>query len=96
MVVNPTRSANRMVTKRRSAALGVSDAWAAGVVRAGVATAPAAVWPGSACPHSAQNLGLPSYGVPQFGQAVVSARPHSPQNFWPAWVSDPHRGQGTR
>src|SRR4051812_19174868 len=84
-VVKPTRSANRIDTRRRSA-VGVPGSPGAGV-------APALR---RSVPHSPQNLTPGALDVPHVGQAVASGVPHSPQNFLPGSFVVPQTGQSNR
>jgi hypothetical protein len=80
--VNPTRSANRIDTKRRSAVGGAIPEVGAGVAVAAVATPPART-----VPHSPQNFAAASFDVPQLGQARARGEPHSRQNLRPGSFS---------
>lgn len=51
--------------------------------------------PSNAVPHSAQNFCVGVTGLLQPGQTSGSADPHSTQNFFPAGLTVPHRGQVT-
>src|SRR5437867_2280140 len=90
IVVNPTRSANKTETNRRSAV---------GATRAGEATWDVAeldAWPvpsARAEPHSPQNFSPGSFDAPQVGHPTASAEPHSAQNFRPARFSAPQDPQ---
>src|SRR5690348_15692961 len=79
--VNPTRSAKRTETRRRSAA---------GFSR--VATGASAA---SGVPQSPQNASSGSFTAPQLGHASASGDPHREQNFRPGRFSVPHEGQFT-
>ena len=83
-VVNPTRSANRTLTTRRSAT---------GVV---VGPSAAAAAPSVGVPHAGQNLAPGGRGAEQARQPASRRAPHSGQNFWPAWTSVWQFGQFTR
>src|SRR5438874_13128169 len=85
IVVNPTRSAKRTDTRRRSAA-GLSTG---ADVRTGTVAS------SSAAPHSPQNLSRASFGAPQEGHARARAVPHWPQNFLLGAFSNPHVGHLT-
>jgi hypothetical protein len=93
-LVNPTRSAKRTETSRRSKL---------GAVRVGsrCATVSALVVPvgeavaASGEPHSPQNFEPGSFVVPHLGQAAASGAPHSPQNFRWAALSVPQVVQGS-
>src|SRR6185503_1084380 len=102
--VKPTRSANRTLTRRRSATGldpsgldgdgltptggSVADARAAG----DAARTPAC----SGVAHSEQNLAVGGLTVPQVGQAEANPDPHSVQNFAPGRFSVPQTGQFMR
>jgi len=88
-VVNPTRSANRTDTRRRSAIAG-SRATARRDAGADVGPPPRGV------PHSPQNRSSTSFAAPQFGQASASAFPQAEQNFRPGRFSVPQLEQITR
>ena len=98
--VKPTRSANRIETRRRSVTAGS----AAGLLpcaadRAGVAMAPAAAVPTpptAGVPHSEQNLAPGRLTAPQAGQLVAKRVPHSEQNLAPTALEVPQLGQVTR
>src|SRR5436189_3116692 len=87
--VNPTRSANRTETRRRSA-VGAAAGGASGGPTTGAERAAASP---SGDPHSPQNLTPGSFAAPQTGQPTASARPHSPQNFLPALFAAPQLEQ---
>src|SRR5437867_12635765 len=88
MVVEPTRSENRMWTTRRSSAgAGVAEG---GASSRAIAPGPAAV---SGLPHSPQNLLSGAFGEEQKPQITTSAVPHSLQNLRPASLSAPHAEQ---
>src|SRR5262249_14784412 len=90
-VVNPTRSANRMLTTRRSATgPGPFAPVVAGLARGaglGAAGAAALAPACSGVAHSEQNLAVGGLIVPQFGQPVASGVAHSEQNFAPTRFS---------
>src|SRR6516162_10236654 len=88
-VVNPTRSAKRTVTSRRSAA---DAGWTVGSRAGGTETGGLAAT-ASTVPHSPQNFCSGGLAVPHDGHTTASAVPHSPQNFWPEGLSAEHRGQ---
>src|SRR5437660_2828512 len=79
-VVNPTRSANRTLTSRRSvaAAMGL-----------GAATAGRDSGAPRDAPHSPQKSNWGSLAAPQEGHSFASAPPHLPQNFRPGAFSVP-------
>src|SRR5207247_242573 len=82
-VVNPTRSAKRTETSRRSAAAG----WRVGPVD----TRSGRVRDGSVSdvPHSPQKRMEESFEVPHDGQISASGAPHVPQNLRPGGLSVP-------
>ncbi len=84
--MNPTRSANRTVTSRRSVA--GSTSWAGG---AGGGSAPAA----TGVPHSPQKRSSAVTGAPHAEQVEASETPHSRQNRLPAGFSVPQATQST-
>src|SRR3990170_4485340 len=84
-------SANRIVTRRRSAtgaAVGPAG-WA------GVPVTPGPP-PARAVPHSLQNLAPGLLIAPQFGQPAARVAPHSLQNLAPGVFSVPQLEQITR
>src|SRR5262245_63778098 len=89
--VNPTRSANSTVTRRRSA----TGASAGGVTPAEGGTLDDAGDPASCDPHSPQNRAVGGFDVPQLGHATASRAPHSPQNLRPASLGVPQLAQFT-
>ncbi len=89
-VVNPTRSAKRMETSRRSATGASAEVegpgWKGAVVEGrGPAT--------SGVAHSPQNFAVAEFVVPQAGQTAARRPPHSPQNLRPASFSVPQLEQ---
>jgi hypothetical protein len=85
-VVNPTRSAKRIETTRRSA----TEAWpraATGDIAPALA--------GSGWAHSPQNFSPGSFRAPQDGQGSASGAAHSEQNFRPVRFSVPQFEQTT-
>jgi hypothetical protein len=92
--VNPTRSANSTVTRRRSAAGAAAGAGGAG--RAGAAGedgAEGGAEPESRLPQAPQNRWPADVGVPHEGQTAICGAPHSTQNFIPAGTSAPQLPQ---
>src|ERR1700720_264061 len=89
-VVNPTRSANKTDTSRRSA---TGADWVAAGSGAAAADTPGLGAPASAVPHSPQNFCPRGFAVPHEEQPSASPAPHSPQNFWPDGLSAEHREQ---
>ena len=90
--VDPTRSANSTVTRRRS----VPWSGATGCPVPGCC-APEVV-PGRSCsasgrPHSPQNLSSGAFAVPQAGQVSASRWPHSLQNLRPGSLVVPQTAQ---
>src|SRR5919198_6160344 len=81
--VNPTRSANKTETSRRSASGGAGGPAGAGTWASGV----------SAAPHSPQKRSPGSLSVPQAGQSTASGRPQLAQNLRPSRFSVPQFGQ---
>ncbi len=93
--MNPTRSANSTVTRRRSAIRAGPGAGAgrpALAVPSGEVGATAGVAP-SEVPHSPQKRAVGGFAVPQLGQTAASRVPHSPQNFRPSSFGEPQLGQ---
>ena len=94
-VVKPTRSANRIETRRSSAigaALAVPAVRKAGwAVADGVAAATAPTTSGVA--HSPQNFEVEAFAAPQDGQTAANRVAHSPQNLRPASFSVPQLEQ---
>src|SRR6266542_803567 len=86
-LVNPTRSAKRTDTSRRSAA-GAAEGWgwALGTTSDGAVAA-------RGDPHSPQNFTVVGFGAPQFAQTRASGVPHSPQNLRPGSFSVPQAEQ---
>ena len=80
--MKPTRSANRIETRRRSA-----------VGASGLPAAAAAPGLRRSVPHSPQNLTPGAFDVPHDGHADARAVPHSPQNFLPGSFVVPQTGQ---
>src|SRR5262245_38367040 len=85
-VVNPTRSAKRTETRRRSAAC------FSGTAGGGVAAAGASAT-SSELPQSPQNRFPGGFEAPHDAQTDASAFPQSPQNRLPAGFSAPQLGQ---
>src|SRR3954452_10633536 len=79
--VNPTRSPNSTLVRRREATP-VAD-WSRG----------AAASPRRSAPHSLQNLAPGVTAAPQTGQPWVRVEPHSLQNLAPTGWSTPQRAQ---
>jgi hypothetical protein len=76
--VNPTRSAKRTETRRRS-----TDGTGADPCTA----------TSSGAPHSPQKRSPGSFAAPQAGQATASGVPHWAQNFRPDRFACPHAAQ---
>src|SRR5438552_10746806 len=89
-VVNPTRSANRIDTRRRSA-LGRSRGVAARIVAVTGAAAPAGL-SATGAPHSSQNLAPEATGWP-LGQTAASPAPQLLQNLASVRFSVPQFAQ---
>src|SRR5262249_24741536 len=81
---NPTRSANRTETSRRSVVCSDVTERAGGGGVPATGTAPA-----REDPHSPQNFIPGAFRVPHEGQATVRGRPHSPENLRRASFSNP-------
>ncbi len=97
IVVNPTRSANSTVTKRRSAtgaACAAPMAVASGVGPRDAAAAASSLM--SRVPHSPQKRAWGGLVDPHVGQAAASLEPHSWQNLRPASLTVPHAGHCIR
>src|SRR5687767_12815059 len=91
--VKPTRSANRMLTNRRSAPLSVAGVAAVvalgcaagvGVGRVRAVGVVAVAPPASGVAHSEQNFADGGLTMPQFGQPAARGEAHSMQNLAPA------------
>ena len=81
--MNPTRSANRTDTSRRSA-------WGCGAGRG-----PDSGGVSSGVPHSPQNLTPGGFAAPQDGHDRWSGAPHSPQNLRFPSLGSPQAAQST-
>src|SRR3954454_24596958 len=90
-VVNPTRSANRIETRRRSA----TGAATAGVGWGTRGAATDARGPTNDVAHSPQNLTVGSFPAPHFGHTTTRGEAHSPQNLRPAVLGAPQFEQIT-
>src|SRR5947207_8145376 len=96
-VVNPTRSANRTETSRRSITepgwgVGSEPDPGVGKGRPGVEVPDAAL---RSAPHTPQNLSPGSLAPPQAGQAMARVAPHSEQNRLSGRFSVPQFGHVT-
>ena len=94
IVVNPTRSANSTVTKRRSATGASIPAGAlpTATPASGRLAAAAASSLRRRVPHSPQKRAWGGLLLPQVGHAAASLDPHSWQNLRPASLTVPHAG----
>ena len=98
--VNPTRSANRTETRRRSATgaargpgSGTDGCPGVEAAAASVAGDDEGIVTASVFPHSPQNRTPGPLGVPQLGHGTARRVPHSPQNLRPTSLDAPQAGQ---